>query len=224
MKHIFAFLSLLFIPVLLHAETVLEHLYSDDLYHATNAFVEHKLDIEAAQAICRRMLSIAKSRDIEIVINSKFINEKNYKPTMTSCDTSSVNFAMFIALEVANQLNIKAKEYDCNLWGKINLADNNISHYLFDMFMYDAFQKVGDADITCSDEEDRCVVNQVITDGKGTGVYVFCLKIYDYEYSTTPDGLCVHKASHVSHEFENILYNSKSLNDFDKDCNPLFKE
>lgn len=224
MKRLLMILLLLITPTFVGAETMSEHIDNDYLGWAQIRYFNDKMDIRAAQSVCRRMLRLAEKKGITIVINSEFITEKDFKPTLNSCNTSSVDFAMFIALMSAQQLNVTAKPYSCNEWLKIKIINTNMSQY-FSMYRA-SYDTDGRPDILCSDKEDYCVVNQKVKfNSGGNGLLTFCFRIENLKYHVADDGSCVtDDFSYISRLYEKFVSSPRALSDFDKDCKYLGAE
>lgn len=222
MKKLLTFLLLLFVPTFVGAETLSQYLDENRLSHAVDLYIAKKLDLNTAKAICTRMLNVAKSRGIEIVINNSKYNISNYRPTIEDCNDTKVVNVLFIALESAERLNLQPKYHDCKELAKIQVAEAAVKNY----FSFNReYKTLGQPDIKCA--EQHCVSNQKVTVERslfypaGTqGYVVSCVNVFDLKYHTTVDGSCASKGSN-SIPYTRMFDSPLSLSDFDKDCNYL---
>ena len=221
MKRLIMILLLLISPTFVVAETMREHANNDYLGWAQLAYFNNKMDVKAAQSVCRRMLRLAEQKGITIVINSDLLTEKDYKPTLNSCNTNSIDFSMFIALMTAQQLNVTARPYSCSELLKIQIMNSHVPRQIS---MYrTSYDTVGGPDILCANKEDYCVVNQKVKfNSGGNGILAFCFRIENLKYHVADDGSCVtDDFAYASRSYEKFVPSPKALSDFDKDCRYL---
>lgn len=216
MKRVFAFLLMMIVPTVVGAETISQFMEQNYLGDMEYLWLEGKLNLEAGQTICRRMLNIAASRNIQIVIG-------DYKPTIEYCDIDNLDVVMFLTLESAKQLNINSVKYSC----KEKLAFNYMNAELHNYFIKrrNIFEVEGSADIVCSEDVEYCIANQKVTD---YGVLVFCAPFSGLECRTEYDENGNRIDATDNKRFYSRLITIRSdvirtLGDFDKDCKPLWK-
>lgn len=208
------------------AETMSQHILQDELGYNRSLLFENKLDIKAARAICLRMFNIAKSQNLQIVLKSKSgedipVTERYCRP-----DDNDVRFVMYVTIEAAHQLNIEIRKtpYSCKEWFKISFARNFFETNVFDyMFRSMGWTSKGQMDVVCSDDDDRCVINQKVEKDGQEGILVSCVGVGDFDCDdNNQQGTRVIKTmvSQKSVGYRNILTRSLSLSDFGKDCKP----
>ena len=206
------------------AETMSQHLLQDQMGYDISLLFDNKLNIKAAQAICLRMFNIAKSRNVQIVLKGKSgedipVTERYCRP-----DNNDVRFVMFVTIEAAHQLNIETRKtpYSCKEWFKISFARDLFRTNVFDIFRSRGWTSKGQMDVVCSDDDDRCVINQTVEKDGQEGILVSCVGVGDFDCSTNQQGDHIIK-SHISQKsvgYTNILTRSLSISDFGKDCKP----
>lgn len=227
MKRIFAFLLLLFIPTFVWADEELDKLLDsfNDItrINYSASILKRNIDIKTARAYCNKIFNVAKSKNLPEL--KRFLKDGNQCIVIDSsiCSTGSEDDVYDIVVYAARyfynwikyQKNICEEQIiqysDCRQdWKKaIALKQAQIK-----------WEDTKKTDIQCSNTEDYCIVNHPCTgieDMFSENCYM-CVAMYKLEVNDK----C--QLTNVNYSLKSSwTTNPKTLNDFDKDCKPLWE-
>ena len=199
-------------------------------------YVSGKLNLQTAQALCRRLIKYAETNNFNIDVTLE--NGGIHTPVAADCDSDSLDTVVGVAYIVAEKIhntlknqssntsNSEASEcrksikeryaYKCGLLEKNNYK--NIGYNISNTGMI----------TDCSKTDDRCVVNRPATKDGQNMFYVACCFIPVENCDSQTFGTRNHSTEssagilgNISFKWNCIKSTSLTLDDFGSDCWPL---